>query len=273
MPRSRTSSRQRSSRPRNPAALSGGLVQSSCCPPQRTTRSVLSNSAWAPSVVALAQPGQWTVGALYNQIWSVSGANDRDDANSLFLQPFLNYNLGGGLSAGVSVEATANREADEEWTAPLLFNISKVTLLGKRPVSFAFAAGPHIASPAAWCARAECRPLLAYQARTTVHWLQVDSCRPRQHAARHNPATLRTAGGVVRSDPEAAGYRPGEVNETLKQEGNTRPEAGAPRDFLRNALRNFLCSADKASVSASPRFRGWVVAVTGDSSLGLRVFL
>jgi hypothetical protein len=41
-----------------------------------------------PSVVALAQPGQWTVGALYNQIWSVSGANDRDDVNSMFLQPF-----------------------------------------------------------------------------------------------------------------------------------------------------------------------------------------
>ena len=100
-----------------------------------------------PSVVALAQPGPWTVGILFNQIWSVSGANDRDDVNSTFLQPFLNYNLGGGLSAGVSVEASANWEADQAWTAPLLFSISKVTLLGKRPVSFAIAAGPTIASP------------------------------------------------------------------------------------------------------------------------------
>ena len=100
-----------------------------------------------PSVVALTQPGPFTVGILYNQIWSVSGANDRDDVNSMYLQPFLNYNLGGGLSAGVSVEASANFEADEAWTAPLLFSISKVTLLGKRPVSFALAAGPTIASP------------------------------------------------------------------------------------------------------------------------------
>ena len=45
------------------------------------------------------------------------------------------------------IEATANWEADETWTAPLLFSISKVTLLGKRPVNFAFAAGPMIASP------------------------------------------------------------------------------------------------------------------------------
>jgi hypothetical protein len=100
-----------------------------------------------PSVVALTQPGPFTVGILFNQIWSASGANDRDDVNSTYLQPFVNYNLGGGLSAGVSVEATANWEADEAWTAPLLFSVSKVTLLGKRPVSFALAAGPTIASP------------------------------------------------------------------------------------------------------------------------------
>lgn len=102
-----------------------------------------------PSVVALTQPGNWTVGALYNQIWSVSGANDRDDVNSMFLQPFANYNLGAGLSVGVAIEASANFEADEAWTAPLLLNVSKVTLLGRRPVSFALAAGPTIASPEA----------------------------------------------------------------------------------------------------------------------------
>ena len=84
---------------------------------------------------------------LFNHIWSVSGANDRADVNSTFLQPFANYNLGSGLSVGVSIEATGNWEADEAWTAPLLFNVSKVTLLGKRPVSFALGAGPHVASP------------------------------------------------------------------------------------------------------------------------------
>jgi hypothetical protein len=51
------------------------------------------------------------------------------------------------LSAGVSVEASANWETDEAWTAPLLFSVSKVTLLGKRPVSFSLAAGRTIASP------------------------------------------------------------------------------------------------------------------------------
>jgi hypothetical protein len=101
-----------------------------------------------PSIVALVQPGKWTVGALWNQIWSVDGANDRDDVNQMYLQPFANYNLGQGLAVGAVVESSTNFEADDEqWTSYLLFSLSKVTLLGKRPVSFAAAAGPTLASP------------------------------------------------------------------------------------------------------------------------------
>jgi len=99
-----------------------------------------------PSIVALIQPGKWTIGALFNQIWSTSGANDRSDVTTTFLQPFANYNLGGGLAIGVSAEASANWEATETWTAPLLFNLNKVTLLGKRPVNLTVAAGPTLAS-------------------------------------------------------------------------------------------------------------------------------
>jgi hypothetical protein len=103
---------------------------------------------FGPSVVALAQPGKWTVGALFNQIWSVDGANDRADVNQMFLQPFLNYNLGEGLAVGAQIEASANWDADDDmWTSHLIFSISKVTRLGKRPVSFLAGAGPTIASP------------------------------------------------------------------------------------------------------------------------------
>ena len=90
----------------------------------------------------------------------MSGAKDRDDVNSTFLNPFAFYNLGSGLSVGVKMEATANWEADQAWTSPLLFQVSKVTLLGTRPVSFALAAGPTIASPddgASWRFRLEMR--------------------------------------------------------------------------------------------------------------------
>jgi hypothetical protein len=96
--------------------------------------------------VALVQPEKWTLGVLVNQFWSTSGANDRSDVSQMFLQPFMNYNFGHGLSAGATVEATADWERDD-WTAPLIFNVSKVTRLGKRPVQFQGAAGPMVASP------------------------------------------------------------------------------------------------------------------------------
>jgi hypothetical protein len=101
-----------------------------------------------PSAVALAQPGKWTLGVLFNQIWSTSGAKDRADVNQTFLQPFANYNLGSGLSVGAVMEASGNWNADETWTTPLLFNVSKVTMLGTQPVNLLVAAGPMIASPA-----------------------------------------------------------------------------------------------------------------------------
>jgi len=54
----------------------------------------------------------------------------------------VNYNLGSGLAVGVSMEASASRKAQEKWTAPLLFSVSKVTLLGKRPVNLALPRAP-----------------------------------------------------------------------------------------------------------------------------------
>lgn len=105
--------------------------------------------AVGPSVVALLQPGKWTLGFLGNHLWSASGANNRADVNQTYLQPFANYNLGGGLATGVSLEATGNWEADDDqhWTTNMLFSVSKVTLLGKRPTNLAVAAGPTVASP------------------------------------------------------------------------------------------------------------------------------
>jgi len=94
--------------------------------------------------VALVQPGKWTIGALYNQIWSVSGAIDRDDFNITFIQPFVNYNLGNGLSLGYSLEASANWKAPSTntWNSPMVFKVAKVTVLGHQHVQIEMGAGP-----------------------------------------------------------------------------------------------------------------------------------
>jgi hypothetical protein len=98
-----------------------------------------------PTAVVLTQPGDWSFGLLVNQIWSTSGAKDREDVNRTYLQPFMDYNLGSGLSVGASAEVAGNWEADDgTWSGPLLFRVSKVTMLGKRPVKLQAAAGPTI---------------------------------------------------------------------------------------------------------------------------------
>ena len=73
--------------------------------------------------------------------------NDRADVNRGFFQPFANYNLGHGLAAGASIEATANWGNEDVWNSALIFTVSRVTVLGKRPVNFVLGAGPQLASP------------------------------------------------------------------------------------------------------------------------------
>jgi len=46
------------------------------------------------------------------------------------------------------IEATSNWDADDKWSTALIFSVSKVTHLGKRPVNFLFGAGPDLANPA-----------------------------------------------------------------------------------------------------------------------------
>jgi len=101
-----------------------------------------------PSVVYLQQPGNWTFGILASQVWSVDGPKDRDAVNQGFFQPFVNYSMGNGLSAGMMMEATVKWEASGgRTTAPLLLTVNKIAMLGKRPVNFVLGAGPMVASP------------------------------------------------------------------------------------------------------------------------------
>lgn len=89
----------------------------------------------------LQQSNGWTYGALFNQIWSVAGDENRADVNQLFLQPFCAYIWKSGAGIGDNMEITQNWEA-ETTTAFLNPVVSGVTKLGNQTVSFA--AGPRI---------------------------------------------------------------------------------------------------------------------------------
>jgi len=94
-----------------------------------------------PTVVVLKQMGPWTTGALVNHVWSIGGDAGRKDVNQTFLQPFVACSLK-GWTVSLNTESTANWEADsgERWTVPINVGVSKVTMIGKRPLSIG--AGP-----------------------------------------------------------------------------------------------------------------------------------
>jgi len=102
-----------------------------------------------PTAVALQQTGKWTIGVLWNQVWSVAGDRRREDVNQMFLQPFLAYQATHTLTLTVTSEMTGNWEAqdDDRWTIPLLFQAAKLDKFGPFPASYQLGVAPFVAHP------------------------------------------------------------------------------------------------------------------------------
>jgi hypothetical protein len=118
-----------------------------------TTNPYIGTGKWSmgPTVVGLKQQGPWTGGALANQLWSVASASsvEREGVNQTYLQPFVAYGLKSGVTFTLSSESTANWEADsgQQWTVPLILQVSKVTRLGPFPFSMGAAYGYYLETP------------------------------------------------------------------------------------------------------------------------------
>jgi hypothetical protein len=88
-------------------------------------------------VVALAQPGDWTLGILANNVWSVAGSSDRADVNRGLLQYFIVRQLGNGWYVNSAPIITVNWKADsgQRWVVPFGVGGGKLIFLGKLPVN------------------------------------------------------------------------------------------------------------------------------------------
>lgn len=113
----------------------------------------LGTGKWSvgPTIVVLKQQGPWTVGALANQLWSFAdtGNVDRDPVSVMYVQPFVARSSKSGVTVTLSSETTANWEAEngEQWTVPLILQVSKVTKLGPFPFSMGLAGGYYLEHP------------------------------------------------------------------------------------------------------------------------------
>jgi len=107
--------------------------------PTASNQEVLGSQQWSLGVtgVIFYQTGNWTMGGVASNQWSVAGPDDRADVNLFAAQYFVNYNFGKGWALGTAPSLSANWEASsgEEWTIPWGLQVSKLTHFGSRPVS------------------------------------------------------------------------------------------------------------------------------------------
>jgi len=113
-----------------------------------TTDPLFGPSKWGagPTAVALLQKGKLTAGFLTNQIWSFEDSDQPGGINATFLQPFVAYSLGKGLTANANIQASYDWIGDQ-WTAPLNVGFSKVFTVGTQPMSLAVNGTYYIARP------------------------------------------------------------------------------------------------------------------------------
>jgi len=107
--------------------------------PTASNPEVLGNEKWSlgPTGVIFYGTGNWTLGVVASNVWSVAGNDERTDVNFFFVQWFVNYNFGRGYALGTAPIITCDwmRDAGDQCTVPWGLQVSKVTRLGSQPVN------------------------------------------------------------------------------------------------------------------------------------------
>ena len=89
------------------------------------------------NAVGLIMPGNFVIGSLVTQLWSIGGSSPTNPrVNTMLIQPFVNYNFGKGWALSTSPNITANYSATpgQAWTVPLGLGITKTFRLATTPM-------------------------------------------------------------------------------------------------------------------------------------------
>ena len=137
--------------PANAAGLIWGVGAIAQLPTHTNDRLGNDRPGLGPTAVALRleKGSPWVYGALVNNVWSVSSSSSDPAYNNFLLQPFLNYNLPGGLYLTSSPVITADWKADssERWTVPLGGGVGKIFHFGRLPVNTQISAYYNVVKP------------------------------------------------------------------------------------------------------------------------------
>jgi hypothetical protein len=112
-----------------------------------THTSFISGDKWAvgPTGVIVKQEAGWTYAFLANHLWSVGGGGAQNISNT-FIQPILSYTTKDAWTYSINTESSYDW-LHSQWTVPINASLSKLTRLGKQPVSFGIGARYYADSP------------------------------------------------------------------------------------------------------------------------------
>ena len=102
----------------------------------------LGSNVWGagPTAAIVYMKGPWVAGALANNVFSLGGTQGLGGTryNTFLVQPFANYNFGGGWYVGSAPIITANwlTSGNNAWTLPVGAQVGRVVKIGgKLPVN------------------------------------------------------------------------------------------------------------------------------------------
>jgi len=114
-----------------------------------SSEAALGSGKWSigPTAAILAQPGAWTVGAQFTQLWSFAGDRDRPVVNQTLIQPFVAYHAATSftLTLDSDIEGRWLPAVGEDWIAPIQLSATKVARLGSAPIGVLGGVGYYVA--------------------------------------------------------------------------------------------------------------------------------
>jgi hypothetical protein len=122
--------------PRNPGDVIWGIGPAMVIP--TATDDILGSGKFSlgPSAVVLVQPGNWTLGALVSNVWSVAGSDNHPSVNRMSLQYFISYNLKDDwyLTSAPTLVADWRASGGDQWLVPVGGGLGKLVMFGTMPV-------------------------------------------------------------------------------------------------------------------------------------------
>jgi len=111
------------------------------------TFSDVSSDTWAGGItgIVLKQTGHWTFGMMANHLWDLE-STPTTPTNATFMQPFVAYSTETAWTFSLQSETTYDWETDS-WAIPVNASVSKLTMIGGKPVNIQGGVGYWLKSP------------------------------------------------------------------------------------------------------------------------------